>query len=178
MNENIANAVDVGIRVLNSMMADGNSGYANQTMYKNSDTTFEDIQKQFAKDGIDALACAPAAAPIFLLQTLLIQAGEVAKYTEVQKTARKGIEAERDVAVKRIDSQKEILLAYLEKTFDERKENFSKLFDVIDHSIESGNMDELAMALDGVIRLAETSPFKDLRSVQGGLEDPNMEWDI
>jgi hypothetical protein len=69
----------------------------------------------------------------------------------------------------------------LEKTFDERKSQLSKFFDIIDHALQSGNMQELAVGLDNINRLANSSPFKnltDLNSVSAALENKNTEWDF
>lgn len=118
---------------------------------------------------------------IGVFKTIVEQAGEVRKFEEVQKTQRADISARRDIAIAKIEAQKEALQSYLDKSFDERKENFSKLFAVVDHALETNNMQELAMSLQGILTLADTSPFKDLQTVEAtatALADPNHEWDF
>jgi hypothetical protein len=76
-------------------------------------------------------------------------------------------------------SQRELLLDYLDRSFDERKENFQNLFSVVDQSIQSGNTEQLGLALAAITELAKSSPFKDLanlNTVQANLQDPNHEW--
>ncbi|MEK0211207.1 hypothetical protein WM019_03495 [Bifidobacterium mongoliense] len=118
---------------------------------------------------------------IGVFKTIVEQAGEVRKFEEVQKTQRADISARRDIAIAKIEAQKEALQSYLDKSFDERKENFNTLFAVVDHALATNDMQELAMSLQGILTLADTSPFKDLQTVEAtatALADPNHEWDF
>lgn len=112
---------------------------------------------------------------------MILMAGEVRKYEEAQVTARVSIAAERDVALARIQAEKDNLERYLSRSFDERAENFDRLFGVVDNALETNNMEALALGLESVIHLAASSPFKDLRSVENtaaALTDPSHEWDF
>lgn len=112
---------------------------------------------------------------------LVMMAGEVRKFEEAQVTKRVGIAAERDIAIANIKAQQELLKNYLNKSFDERAENFKSLFVVVDDALESDNMTALAMGLESVVKLAVSSPFKDLRTIQetaSALADPDHEWDF
>jgi hypothetical protein len=148
--------------------------------YQDADA-FEEGLRGGLKDIVPTLAAADPAAAKEVCDNFIHVAGEVAKFSEVQKTKRKEIEAKRDVIVNKIQSQKEIILAYLEKSFDERKDNFAKLFSVVDSAIATNNMQQLAMGLDSINKLAESSPFKALASVEStklALEDKNHVWDF
>jgi hypothetical protein len=115
------------------------------------------------------------------VENMILMAGEVRKFEEAQITKRMGIAAERDVAIANIRAQREVLQAYLARAFDERAENFSRLFDVVDSALDTNNMQALAMGLDSVVKLAASSPFKDLRSIEEtttALTDPDHEWDF
>lgn len=108
-------------------------------------------------------------------------AAEVRKFEEAEVTKRVGIAAERDVAIADIKAKQELIRDYLERSFDERAENFSKLFEVVDAALESGDANALAMGLESVVKLATSSPFKDLRTVEetaAALSDPTHEWDF
>jgi len=132
-------------------------------------------------DGLAINAIHNEADVLFVFFELVKMAGEVRKFQEAQITKRAAIAAERDVAIARIEAQKELLLVYLDKTFDERKDAFQSFFRVIDDALEKDDMQELAMGLDSVIRLAQTSPFKDLRTIEetaAALGDKNHEWDF
>ncbi|WP_206428206.1 hypothetical protein [Amniculibacterium aquaticum] len=147
--------------------------------YKNSDEFEKGLHKN-----LDVLTIGAARNPAeaaMVLKELITMAGEVSKFTEVQKTKRKEIEAERDKYVTKINAQKAIMIAYLEKSFDERKANFEKLFAIVDHAIVNNNMQQLAMGLESINNLAVSSPFKDLASIentQNALNDKDHIWDI
>jgi hypothetical protein len=148
--------------------------------YQDADAFEENLHNNL-QGMVSSLAAANPAEAKEVLDGFVAMAGEVTKFTEVQKTKRKEIEAQRDIIVEKIHSQKEIILSYLEKSFDERKENFAKLFTVVDSAIANNNMQELALGLDSINKLADSSPFKALASLEGtklALEDKNTEWDF
>lgn len=133
---------------------------------------------------VDRLAAHAVMSPadvVSVVQDIVLMAGEVRKFEEVQVTQRLGIAAERDVAIANIRAQREVLQDYLARSFDERADNFQRLFDVVDTALDTNNMQALAMGLDSVVKLAASSPFKDLRSVEetaAALTDPDHEWDF
>ena len=143
-----------------------------------------DFDNQVRKDLVGTVKSIAAGNPAEAAQVLkrfIEVAGDVAKFTEQQKTVRKDIEAKRDSDIARIQAQKEIIMIYLEKSFDERKENFSKLFQVIDHAIANNNMQQLAMGLDSINQRAASSPFKalaTLESTKEAINDKNHIWDF
>ena len=70
-------------------------------------------------------------------------------------------------------------MAYLDRSFDERAENFRALFSVVDKAIASGNNEQLALTLNSITEIAKSSPFKELAnlaSVRAALDDPDHEW--
>lgn len=96
-----------------------------------------------------------------------------------EQTKRRGIDAWEKTTVAQINAQREILMAYLDRSFDERAENFRALFSVVDQAIASDNNDQLASALHSITEIAKSSPFKDLAnltSFQAALDDPNHVW--
>jgi hypothetical protein len=108
-------------------------------------------------------------------------AGEVRKFEEAQVTKRIGIAAERDIAIAKVRAQQELLQEYLNRSFDERAENFTRLFAVVDGALDTNNMAALAAGLESVVKLATSSPFKDLRTVEetaAALSNPDHEWDF
>jgi len=143
------------------------------------DKFVDSITSDVLVSGIKSIAT-PAEA-LTMIDDLVKMTGEVEKFREAQKTKRTAIEAEKDVALARLQAQKELLLEYLDKTFDERKLNFQKYFDVIDDALVKGNTKQLAMGLNSINELAQSSPFKDLANIDQvgkALEDKNYEWDF
>jgi hypothetical protein len=143
--------------------------------------TFDDNLHKNLQSTISKLAAANPAEVVDTLKTFISIAGEVKNFTEDQKTKRKEIEAKRDFLVNKIQTQKEIILTYLDKSFDERKKQFEKHFKVIDDAIEKNNIQQLAMGLDSMNKLAASSPFKDLANIDNvkhALGDKTYEWDF
>ena len=79
-----------------------------------------------------------------------------------EKAKRDVIKAERATALERIKAQREILLDYLRRSFDERRENFEALVERLDDAIASGNTDQMAFLLQTIVQLAQSSPFRDI----------------
>ncbi|MBK9248793.1 MAG: hypothetical protein IPM69_11915 [Ignavibacteria bacterium] len=72
-------------------------------------------------------------------------------------------------------------MGYLEKTFDERKDIFKQQFKVVDDALAKGNIQQLALGLDSINKLATSSPFKDLASIENvgnALDNPNTVWEF
>lgn len=71
-------------------------------------------------------------------------------------------------------------MEFLNKTFDERLENFDKIFEVIDSAVANDNIQQLALGLDSLNKLAAESPFKVLADLKilGDALDNKIEFDI
>ena len=98
---------------------------------------------------------------------------------EQEQTKRCEIEAWEKEAIAKINAQRDLLMAYLDRSFDERAENFRALFNVVDKAMSSGNNDQLALALNSITEIAKSNPFKELAnlaSVRAALDDPDHEW--
>lgn len=151
----------------------------NDTYYEDGETFSADVQASvnaFAGNSIQS-----SGQVVDVVLGLVMMAGEVRKFEEAQVTKRVDIAAERDIAIANIKAQQELLQDYLNRSFDERAENFNRLFTVVDDALESNNMTALAMGLESVVKLAVSSPFKDLRTVKetaAALADPEHEWDF
>ena len=117
--------------------------------------------------------------PAECLQQIVSAYTEYKIIAEQEQTKRREIEAREKVIVAKINAQQDLLMAYLERSFDERAENFRSLFCVVNQAIAAGNNDQLALALHSITEIAKSCPFKELAnlaSVQAALDDPNHEW--
>jgi hypothetical protein len=100
---------------------------------------------------------------------------------EQEKTKRRAIEAWEKKSLAEIKAKSDFLIGYLERSFDERAKNFQSLFEVVDHAIASDNNQQLSLALNAIVDLAKSSPFKDLAdlsTVQKNLENPDHVWEF
>ena len=88
------------------------------------------------------------------------------KIAKEEETKRQRISAEERMVIHQINAQRDILMAYLERSFDERRENFQQFFEILDRAIDKGDTANVAATLSSIVELAQSSPFKDIASVQ------------
>ncbi|WP_394255433.1 hypothetical protein [Pseudoclavibacter helvolus] len=112
----------------------------------------------------------PTPSPAMLVDTfqlVMASANEWVTVVAQERTKREEISAWEKSQLELIRVQREFLLSGLDKTFDERRENFRRLFDSLDAALESDREDAAAQVsdlLETITTLAKTSPFKDLKS--------------
>lgn len=117
--------------------------------------------------------------PAECLQQMVSAYTEYLEIAEQEKTKRCEIDAWEKEAIAKINAQRDLLLAYLDRYADERAENFRALFSVVDSAIASNNNQQLALTLNSITQIAKSSPFKDLAnlaSVRAALDDLDHEW--
>lgn len=119
--------------------------------------------------------------PAECLQQIVSAYTEYKIIAEQEQTKRREIEGWERETIAKINAQRDLLMAYLNQSFDERAENFGALFGVVDRAMAAGNNEQLALALHSITELAKSSPFKELAnlaSVQAALNDPDHEWEF
>ncbi len=112
----------------------------------------------------------PKPGPAMVVDTfnlVLASANEWVKVVAQEKTRREEIRVWEQSQLEVIHVQRDFLLTALDKTFDERRENFRRLFDNLDAALASEREDagaQVSEILTAITDLAQTSPFKDLKS--------------
>jgi len=81
---------------------------------------------------------------------------------EQEQTKRAQIQKDKEVTLNKINTLREMFMTYMNRSFDERKDNFDKFFKIVDDAIEKNNMQELQMGLQSINQLAAQSPFKPI----------------
>ncbi|MEB3180802.1 MAG: hypothetical protein VKL59_17500 [Nostocaceae cyanobacterium] len=117
--------------------------------------------------------------PAECLQQIVSAYTEYKIIAEQEQTKRREIEAWEKTTIAQINAQRDFLITYLERSFDERAESFRTLFTIVDDAISSSNNQQLALTLNAITEIAKSSPFKDLAniaSVRAALDDPDHEW--
>lgn len=99
------------------------------------------------------------------INTFVKASEEVAKFTELQKTKRAEIRAQAATRIKEIDAMRDVIMAYLDNTFDERSKIFAKQFECVDKALADGDVNMLAISLNSITDLAKSSPFKALADI-------------
>ncbi len=119
--------------------------------------------------------------PAESLEQMVSAYTEYLTIAEQERTKRRDIEAWEKEAIARINAQRDLVITYLDRSFDERAETFRALFGVVDNALSEGNNEQLALALNSITEIAKSSPFKDLAnlsSVRAALNDPNHVWEF
>lgn len=117
--------------------------------------------------------------PSETLQQIVSAYTDYLTIAEQEQTKRREIESREKETITKIDAMRDLLIEYLDRSFDERAKNFRALFDVVDRAIAADNNEQLALALHSITEIAKSSPFKELAnlaSVRAALDDPNHEW--
>lgn len=126
----------------------------------------------------------PKPSPAMVVDTfrlVMASANEWVTVVAQERTKRQEITSWEKSQLEIIQVQRDFLLTALDKTFDERRENFRRLFDNLDVALASDREDSaahVAELLEAITDLAKTSPFKDLKSptlvVQEFLQSGNV----
>lgn len=100
---------------------------------------------------------------------------------EQEQTKRRGIEAWEKAKIAQINAQRDALIKYLDRSFDERADNFRFLFEKVDRAMADGDNNQLSLVLNSITEIAKSSPFKDLAdlsSVRAALDDQDHQWEF
>ena len=123
----------------------------------------------------------PTINPLDVVETMVACADRWV--TEVQGSAshRAGIASWENVQTEKIHAPKAVHLEALDLVLDERRENFRRLFDNLDSSMESGDAAQTAAILTSITKLARERPFKELANLEivvSDLKRPDQVWDV
>ncbi len=88
-----------------------------------------------------------------------------------QQTERERIAAKRDVAVRLIESEKEIIIDYFAQRFAERKNTLNGFFDALRAAMQEKNESGMDTALSGILGIARDSPLKDFEAFRQARAD-------
>jgi len=127
--------------------------------------------------GANAALTTPLAAEQVLTK-IMDAVGNWQETVAVEATKQQAIAAEEARWLAAISADRAILLDYLDKSFDERRENFRRLFEELDRAM-SGDTAHVADILGAITTLAMKSPFQDLKDVDtvtANLNDPTYGW--
>ena len=93
------------------------------------------------------------------------------KTVSEQQTERERIAAKRDVAVRLIESEREIILEYFAQRFAERKAALNGFFDVLHTAVQEKNEHAMDTALSGILGIVKDSPLKDFETFRQARAD-------
>ncbi len=91
------------------------------------------------------------------------------KVSEYEQTKRADITARRDIALATIQAQRETISELICYTFDERAAVLQRQFDTLDKALASGNVELVHVALNSMVTVIQSSPFKNVQELQKSL---------
>jgi hypothetical protein len=91
------------------------------------------------------------------------------KVKQVEETKRTDILARRDIAITAIQSQKEIILTFIEKTYSERSVVIQKNLEILDVAIERGDTNTINYALSTIVNIIQINPLEQIKKVTEAL---------
>lgn len=101
-------------------------------------------------------------------------AKEYAIVREQEVTKRELISAHRDVMLEQIRSNRELLQLAIDRTFDERGKVLDRQFEALDAGLASGDSELIRMALDSIVDVVKSTPFKNIQELRTSLADPGF----
>ena len=103
--------------------------------------------------------------PQRLLEQILGDVREAIVAVAEQQTRRQEIAARERVALTDLADRRALFMTYLERSFDERRALFARLFEQVDRALDQRDVGALQATLAAVSALATSSPFRDLASL-------------
>lgn len=98
--------------------------------------------------------------PVEALREISSAITEYGRIRETERTNRREIKALERTCIEKIRTQRELLIKYFDLSFDERQENFRRIFDMLDTCVSQGQLDAMAQLLSIVVDLANYSPLE------------------
>lgn len=132
------------------------------------------ISTGLSATGVGVGAAAPVAMGLLAAQQITDAFVDYGKTVQVEATKRAHIDAWRQTTLAQISTTRRVMELYLERTFDERRDNFKRMFDALDCAQENGDLKGMQLMLSGILDLAKSSPFKDLADFQQQLNNPDF----
>lgn len=98
---------------------------------------------------------------------------EYKKVVAAHETERTRLNAKRDIVLKTLDIQRELIKEYFDRRFEERKSALDRFFALLDDAVKNNNDKHLDVALDGIVTLIKDNPLKDFEAFKTQLLDPS-----
>lgn len=147
-------------------------------MLKNIATQFtrltKDINLSAAKNGssVDSAIKNLSKVPVPIVdgvKEMLNGITDYLKVAEVEQTKRVDVLAKRDVALQTLHNQRAAFEQLMKFTFQERAVVLQKQLDTLDFAMSNGSVEIIKAALDGMVSVIQTSPFKNIQEMQVAL---------
>ncbi len=97
---------------------------------------------------------------------------------EQERTERRRIRTQRDVAVEAINAQKGVILKFFDMYFAERREALGHFFKELDEGVRTKDDKLLDVALHGIVAIVRENPLKDLAAFQQSMKKKDFQLEL
>ncbi len=97
------------------------------------------------------------------------------KLAQVEETKRQMIAAQRDVLVRAIESEKELIEKYFQERFRERATALGELFTMLRSAVDKGDITIVDRTLAAILGILQDSPLRDLENFRSWFYSPDPE---
>ncbi len=111
-----------------------------------------------------------AAAP-----TLIQSIANYMATVESEETKRQEIWAHHDAIVHALNQERDVILAYFNHAFAERRLVIEQCFDVVDKSMHANDHEGLSLALSTILGVIHDNPLKDFETFKRRMSEPGFE---
>ena len=132
------------------------------------------MSQALRKVGTTVVKGGSKAASTINFTALITEAIDYYKKRQEEETKREEIWAKRDVLVTELNNRKEIVLAYFEHRFAERKSTLEQFYHLLHRAVDTGDDKQLQTALTGILGIIQENPLKDFAEFAKNWEDPNF----
>lgn len=93
---------------------------------------------------------------------------------EEESTRREYIRAKSDALVAALNNERDVILAYFEYRFAERRSALDEFYVLLRSSVDSGDTTRLQVALAGILGIIQDNPLGELAEFREKWADPNF----
>lgn len=105
---------------------------------------------------------------------IISAAVEYMKIHEAENTRREYIRARSDALVTALNNERDVILAYFEHRFAERRSALDEFYALLRASVESGDTAQLQVALAGILGIIQNNPLGELAEFREKWANPNF----
>ena len=109
---------------------------------------------------------------------IISAAVEYMKIHEQESTRREYIRARSDALVTALNNERDVILAYFEHRFAERRSALDEFYALLRASVESGDTARLQAALAGILGIIQNNPLGELAEFREKWANPNFAIDL
>ena len=105
---------------------------------------------------------------------IISAAVEYMRIHQEESTRRAYIRARRDALVTALNNERDVILAYFEHRFAERRSALDEFYALLRVSVDSGDTTRLQVALAGILGIIQDNPLGDLAEFREKWANPDF----